>query len=669
MKGTAKATALWLPLSNPAQAWAVTAALLAVYLLTMSRDMSFFDSPELALVAVQLGLGHPPGQPLHTLLGWLLSHLPGVPPLIGLNLLSAVPGGLSVLPAISIGESLSGRGAGAAARKGSLSLYLIVALCGLQAALWEPATRIEVYALATFFALWALARLAAVLDGLGATPRGFLAIGVALGLSASANPYCALAAAAAMTPRLFTALLRRELPPRGLLLFGIGWAAGLSLYLYVFWAAQRQGGFVWGSPRDTASAFDYFSGADFRGRTLQASSWLVHAALWLGWSLERVMLPLTLIGLAGHLLLGRDRGLGRGCALWVYLLMVWLVASNSFFRPDVPDHLGYLALPVWLAAAGAGALMAEAAGRAWRGLYLVFAAVLALAALFAPPPLLLRARHLDRVTRLMGEGALGEAPDRAILLVASDHWVAPLLYLQLAEGRRPDLVILPYGLASSSWYWEQMYARHPDLSPIALRGPGGRTGRIRRFLRANSDRAVQLEDLALARTARIPACPGGWLLDGGGLCRERGSVNLRPMQQLAAQLALLGSGSPGTEAMIAAVAFSRGESLRGLGRFSAALQAYLAGVPPRLRPTAPLPNIGRPPDRDARFMRQLSPPVWLDPVALGDPARNLFMAGSLLRYGGKPRQAIGLISAAAGAGLQEAEIELKRLTRAPPADP
>ncbi|MGB5284853.1 MAG: DUF2723 domain-containing protein, partial [Polyangiales bacterium] len=144
---------------------AVSAAMLFVfYVLTMCRSLSMYDSPELAMVAEQLGLGHPFGQPLHTLLGALASRLPGVDPLVALNGLSALFGALTVIPATSFAEALVRPDRNCP--EGDLRLVApSIALLGMHPALWEPATRIEVYPLAIFFALWAAARFAsAVLD-------------------------------------------------------------------------------------------------------------------------------------------------------------------------------------------------------------------------------------------------------------------------------------------------------------------------------------------------------------------------------------------------------------------------------------------------------------------------------------------------------------------------
>ena len=43
---------------------------------------------------------------------------------------------------------------------------------------------------------------------------------------------------------------------------------------------------------------------------------------------------------------------------------------------------------------------------------------------------------------------------------------------------RPDVVVLVHGLASSSWFWQNLARLHPELAPFSIRGPGGRDARI-----------------------------------------------------------------------------------------------------------------------------------------------------------------------------------------------
>ena len=48
----------------------------AVYTFTAARDIVVGDMPELAAVAANLGVAHPPGYPLLTLMGHLFSAVP-----------------------------------------------------------------------------------------------------------------------------------------------------------------------------------------------------------------------------------------------------------------------------------------------------------------------------------------------------------------------------------------------------------------------------------------------------------------------------------------------------------------------------------------------------------------------------------------------------------------
>ena len=88
------ARALGLPVASARAVWVVTGAVLLVYLVTQHRDLSVWDSALIALVAEQGGVGHPPGYPLHTWLGFLLARLPGVPAPMSIGWLSAIPGAL-----------------------------------------------------------------------------------------------------------------------------------------------------------------------------------------------------------------------------------------------------------------------------------------------------------------------------------------------------------------------------------------------------------------------------------------------------------------------------------------------------------------------------------------------------------------------------------------------
>jgi hypothetical protein len=637
---------LGLALEHVGAAWLCAAASMLVYALTCADDLTFYDSPELALVAHQLGLGHPIGQPLHTWLGALASHVPGVPPLLGLTLMSALFASLAILPAWSIAERLAGD------RPRSLPIAIALALSALHPIAWEPSTRVEVYTLAVFFALWAVARALA-------TEGSRWPVGLSLGLAASANPVIAAAFAAALTPRLVS--LARRATARARAAFVLALVAGVLPYLHVFLVARDRERFVWGAPENLTNLRAYLTGADYAHNAgIDAATFVEHLGALTSQGLEEASLPIALLGLAAHLLLGRRHAGSRWIGLVAGGLCVAFVARNVVFHVDVPDYRGYLHGPWLLASSGVAALTSVLAARGRRFVaYAALVTALPLAALLLRPAHLLGRRDHPALGRALVRGALSEAPRDAILLVEADHWVASLLYAQEVERARPDVVVLAFGLGSSQWYWEHLYARHPSLAVIALRGPGGRAGRVRRFLDANPSRPLLAEDVRLAELAGRSACGVGWLVWAAPACAESArsettrvasTPRFAMVDPADATRAITRAWTEAGEAreVAARVGLARGEALFRLGRTADAFDAFLAHEP---RPRPPgLPREGPP-------LRAALPP-WRRPAALHDPARNLFMSSWVLERVGLRADASGLLDEAAASGLPEA-LELR----------
>ena len=55
---------------------------------------------------------------------------------------------------------------------------------------------------------------------------------------------------------------------------------------------------------------------------------------------------------------------------------------------------------------------------------------------------------------------LDQAPTYNSLQVTSDHWLFPLWYRQIVEGRRPDIEIVGQGLLPAHWYQKQLFHRY-----------------------------------------------------------------------------------------------------------------------------------------------------------------------------------------------------------------
>src|SRR5215471_6641720 len=93
---------------------AVTAAAAALYLLTAARDIVLGDTPELVTAAITLGIPHPPGYPLFTMLGHLFSLLPAGPLPFRVDLLAVACGAGTVALVYFTALRITGRRAASA---------------------------------------------------------------------------------------------------------------------------------------------------------------------------------------------------------------------------------------------------------------------------------------------------------------------------------------------------------------------------------------------------------------------------------------------------------------------------------------------------------------------------------------------------------------------------
>lgn len=624
MSNTATPQALGLPVACRRRAYATTALLGLAYALTMQRDLGLFDSAELAMVAEQRGLGHPTGQPLHTLIGWISTCVPGLPPLVGLNLLSAIPAALCAVPIASLATPLDRE-----LESKATFTALVTLIFGWHATVWEPATRVEVYALAAFLTLYALARLRFAAED----RRGLLPVGLALGLAASVNPFMAVAGALAGSGWLWQRLKADDRRLASLAALVGGGLLGLAPYLHVLAVADRTDVFVW----EGTDLARYFSGLDYaHNRGLAPAEVAARSVAWLRGTLENGQAVLWIAGAAAASFVGRWYLLAFGVTLGA---TVYVLSINRIFYVDNPDYLGYLLVPGGLAAGALASL-----GRLRPRLARPLAAALALSTLLAAPAPWSRARATDRMPRVVAEGILGELPADAIVLVGSDHLAFPLLYLQRVEGQRRDVVILVDGLLDSSWYWRLTHAWHPALVPVPLAGP--HVDRVRRFLDAQPQRHLQVESGALAGLTGRRMCAGAYLLQSA--CEADAATRItgatRILESLADETAW---GAPHAANVLAALGWHRGEALWRLGEPDLALEALLAALPAANRPVVTEPL------RGVAALRGPAP-TFSTPVILGHPAQNLFFAARLLSEAGRANEAIDALKRAANLGLAEA---------------
>ena len=468
----------------------LAAALLPIYLLTMSAAVGAADTFEFQVVAPRLGIAHPTGYPLYLLLGKLFSLLPLGTVAWRLNLASAVYGALAAGVVFRLALDVLRRPLPALA--GALAL-------GLAPIFWSQAIAAEVYtlhALLVAAALWLMVRLV-LGDGRRATDRrkAVVALAFVSGLALTNH----LTAVFLLPPAALAIALRllrdrrdgHDLavrPVMRVLPIALAFLAPLALYLYLplRWRAVN------GEPMGAARFVQWVAGGRFQG-ALQPGAWLHDPARWgivgrllldaWGW----VFLALALVGLLW--LLRRE---------WRAALVLLLAAAGfvfyalNYYVPDLAVFLiaAHVVMAVFVAA-GVGAVMAlveEAHARARRGegrkeeseashaktqraQRRELAAVVFLLALL---PVLAavggRWSAVDASTDDGGEpwarGVLALPLARGAAVLADSEKIAPLYYLQQIEGLRPDLDIMV--LPDEAAYRAELDARLADGGAVYL---------------------------------------------------------------------------------------------------------------------------------------------------------------------------------------------------------
>jgi hypothetical protein len=428
--------------------WATFAVFLCAYVATASRDVLPADSGEFQLVAARLGVAHPPGYPLYTIIGHLFIRLlPWGSPAYRLNLLSSLlAAGTAVL--ISRATRLWARQL--------IASRLITAFGGVAAALtlgsattfWAQATVANIRtptAFCTALAFLAAARYTTAQDP-GDKDRSLTLLGVALGFGMGHYPSLGFVAVVLAMyviisdPRLATQPRRWWRPALaaslGLLPLGylpIRGAAGAplapdnlnTLEGFVYHVTAR--GFA-------GDMFAYATVTDLPNR-------LALLPTLFRFQFNTCLLVCCTLGLVAVLVRKP-----RLFALLAGSIAVQTFVTITYRAPQTVEYLMPAYLPV---AVSVGllpsALLSQASGMA-KPLGSVLRPAVAASVLCAG--LLNGSAHAgsfselarDASTRRMTEPLLKQAP-RGALILADLHWVMPLRYLQEVEGIRPDVEI------------------------------------------------------------------------------------------------------------------------------------------------------------------------------------------------------------------------------------
>lgn len=412
---------------------------LILYTATLMPDVLPADSGEFQRVAAAAGLAHPPGYPLHTMLGWLFAQLPlGPSPAWRVNFFSAVTAAATIALVFQTGRRMTNSiwgGLAAALMLGSATTF------------WATGTKASIRPLTAFFtALCVYALVEYKSQVTNSKPqiahRHLILFAIALSLgfthhyASMAFPAIPFAAYLILADPAILRQPRRWLKPI------TAFAIGLLVLLYLP---------LRGSPdlnlTTPAGFFHYFLGLGFGGDMFAVSLFdrLAIFPTLLHFQFNTVLLLAALLG--ALLLLWRDRKLAL---LLLGSFTLHTIIVLTYRAPQTVEYMmpAYVPLALLAAVPLKAISKPQIANRKTQIAKLVRVCNFAILTLVFIAGISNLVSHLPSYVALSqshdardyAKTLLRDAPADAVVL-SNWHWFTPMRYLQEVEGLRPDVSV------------------------------------------------------------------------------------------------------------------------------------------------------------------------------------------------------------------------------------
>lgn len=454
--------------------WLVFGIVVALYYRTMAPGLTFVDSGELATVATRLGIAHPTGYPLFTLLGWIVTHLSFGPEAITrLNLMAAFccAAAASLFYTLFLHLLTATRPLEESAEKYAWLLpsaaFSGALLLAFSETFWSQAVAVEVYSLhlllvsivlLTFFRALLPAGEGAVL-----VARYWSLFAFALGLS-FANHMTTILLGPGLLYLYFAMNGRRKAAWTRIGRMSPFFLLGLSPYVYLPVRASEGPSFNWGAPATLERFLWHVSGKQYRvwifSSTEAAGKQFQYFISSLPSEFAYIGLVLALIGVI--VVFREKRKLFWGTIIFFVTCVGY---SINYDIHDIDSYflLAYICVSVW-ATFGIGVIIRWLVGR-WDGprvLWQSFAVGLVL------PTLIFNFSRVDQSKNRLVEDYTRDmfvslAPNALVLSYQWDYWVAASLYVQYVRGYRTDVAVVDKELLRRSWYLQELDVRYPWL--------------------------------------------------------------------------------------------------------------------------------------------------------------------------------------------------------------
>jgi len=428
------------------------AGVVALYAGTMARSIAVGDAGELALAASAVGIPHPPGYPLYTLLGRLAYLFPIEPVALRFNALSIACAIAALFLHLRLGAAV---GLALAPRLAATALF------AGSYTFWSQSTIAEVYSLHVVFVHAVLLVGALTLRDGRASPshgRMMLLLAYLIGMAAANHPSGALLAVVGAV----VWILARPASWRTSALMAVCALLPMTLFAVLIVRSRLDPAIDWGNPETVSACLAHISRArygDLDAFARPLSLFFGQIAAVARYLADDLSLPFACAAPAGLLLLFARGPLFTRLPLAFFLvsgLGTILLVNFPLTELALYDNRVFFLPAISLAALGCGAIFHLAIDRAVAAIAAgarapfarrAAAAVLALVVLAAAAaPAVRRIPRLDRrdhtAAEDLGRALLIAVDPGATLLASEGQAVHSLAYVSGVLGYRPDVTVI-----------------------------------------------------------------------------------------------------------------------------------------------------------------------------------------------------------------------------------
>ncbi len=441
-----------------------------VYSLTFAPTVQFIDSGELAVVCKGLGIAHPTGYPLYTLLGRLFSFLPLKDIIFRVSFMSllsiCVTNIVLFFILLAIGQNLSKR-KGELSTTGIWSAFLATLIFSFTPTLWSCATSNEVYSLNVLFytliillvLLWRNSRKESVGE------RIFFLLIFVYALSFGNHMSTIL-----LLPAIFFILIstyRKALFTfkRTILISSLLFL-GLSIYLFLPIRSLQDPIMDWGNPESWSTLKRHVTGWQYQVWMFAQSAQELSSNFQNFITLFFHQYPLYLLPVS---FLGVWRLFAHDGKIFAFLLILFLanvLYGVNYGIPDIdPYFLGTFVVNAIFIGVGLNFLfqIIRNSRIKKRLSYVIIIFFILLSLILLKKNYFEADRSRNYLAYDFASNIMSSVKKDAILLTnVWDHY-SPWLYLRFVEWRRPDVGYLDTELCRRSWYFDYIKQSYGDL--------------------------------------------------------------------------------------------------------------------------------------------------------------------------------------------------------------